>query len=68
MLVALDILIEINEYGLLRLLLSKRISYPEQVPIQRDDLWLEIVWSTLLGQRRLQVHVEAKQWATSEGK
>jgi hypothetical protein len=47
---------------------QQQISYPEQVPIQRDDLWLEIVWSTLLGQRRLQVHIEAKQWVTSEGK
>jgi hypothetical protein len=48
--------------------LGQKASYPEQFPIQSDDLWLEIVWSALLGQRRLQVHVGGKERVMNEVK
>jgi len=48
--------------------LRQKMSYPEQFSIMRDDLWLEIVRSTLLGQRGLQIHVDGKERATDEGK
>jgi hypothetical protein len=66
--VIFDVLIEINEYEANTSILWRMLSYPEQISIQRDDLWLEIVWSALLGQRRLQFHVEAKERVTSEVK
>lgn len=56
-LMTFDVLYRVNILSII----AERNMYPEQFPIERDDLRLEIVGPMLLGERRLQFHFGRRQ-------